>query len=135
LPSETDEAVKKRRARQQRNKDLIDYSIKRLFKSPQRSLNSRAPQFKWGDIVKHAAVKGERWMSKNVDNTYRINKLFRHNEKNYRIEKVREYYNHKYKTNRSEWKTHGNVDIFQLQNVLRELVNRMTEHLQDNSKL
>jgi len=82
------------------------------------------------------ATKGERWQSKKQEQkNYRINNLFRHSEQSYRIEKVPEYYNQKYKTNRSEWKIHGNVDIFQLQNVLKELVNRMTEHLQDNTKL
>jgi len=70
-----------------------------------------------------------------VDNTYLINKLFRHNEQSYRIEKVREYYNQKYKTNKSEWKFHRNIDIFRLQNVLSELVNRIRGHLQENTKL
>jgi len=78
-PSETDEAVMKRQARLQRNNDPKVYSIKRLFKSPQRNLSSETPKFKWSDIAKHAAVKGKRWQSKNrpTENTYRINKLFR----------------------------------------------------------
>jgi len=54
-PRETDEAVLRRQARLQRNKD------------PQRSLSSKTPRFKWGDIAKHAAFKGKRWQSKNTN--------------------------------------------------------------------
>jgi len=94
---ETKEAVLKLQARQQRNNDPKVYSIKRLFKSPQRSSSSETPRFMWSEIAKHAGVKSERWQSKNTKNTYRIDKLFRHNEQSYIIEKVREYYNQKYK--------------------------------------
>ena len=109
------------------------YSLRRLFKSPQRI--SPKPRFDWKAIAKHAAKKGERYQSRKQDNSYRIAKLFRNNEKDYRIEKINEYYVHKYRTTRSEWKVYGSVDIFQMHDVISELVNRMTHGLQDNVKL
>ena len=46
-----------------------------------------------------------------------------------------EYYYERYNTTRSDWKVFGDVDIFQLHNVLAELVNKMTINLPKNVKL
>jgi hypothetical protein len=110
-----------------------DYSIKNLFKQPQYSRSK--PNFQWRDIAKHAALKAQRLQAQKQDNIQRIAKLFRDNKNTYKIEKTYEYYYEKYKTKRSEWKVFGDIDIFQVRDVISELVNRMTEGLPDNVKL
>ena len=119
-----------------KNDDKV-YSIKRLFKPPhQKAL----PNFDFKQIAQHAANKGakntRRLQLQKQDNTYRITKLFRDKKSNqYKIEKINEYYNEKYKALRSAWKIHGDVDIFQIHEVLTELVNKMTATLPENVKL
>ena len=41
----------------------------------------------------------------------------------------------KFKSIRSEWKIYGDVDIFQVHNVITELINRMTEGQPENVRL
>jgi hypothetical protein len=129
---ETAEAAAIREERKNRV-GLKDYSIKHLFKQPQYSRSK--PNFEWPDIAKHAALKAQRLQAQKQDNIQRIAKLFRDNKNTYKIEKTYEYYYEKYKTKRSEWKVFGDIDIFQVHDVISELVNRMTEGLPDNVKL
>jgi hypothetical protein len=128
-PSETN-AVREARRKPK------DYSIKRLFKPPQHSQRSKTkPNFQWSDIAKHASKKAERRQSQKQDNIFRLAKLFRDNKNSYRIEKTGEYYYNKYKAMRSEWKVFGDIDIFQVHDVISELVNRITAGLPENVKL
>jgi hypothetical protein len=129
---ETAEATAIREERKNRG-EPEDYSIKNLFKQPQYSRSK--PNFQWRDIAKHAALKAQRLQAQKQDNIQRIAKLFRDNKNTYKIEKTYEYYYEKYKTKRSEWKVFGDIDIFQVHDVISELVNRMTEGLPDNVKL
>jgi len=53
------------------------------------------------------------------------------------IEKLYKYRFDKFKSVRSEWKIYGDVDnyIFQVHNVVTELINRMTEGQPENVRL
>jgi len=53
----------------------------------------------------------------------------------YQINKIREYRNDKFRADRSDWQISGPVDIFQVNEVITQLVDKMTENLQDNVKL
>jgi len=55
--------------------------------------------------------------------------------KPYKIEKIREYRNDKFRTDRSDWQISGPADIFQVNEVITQLVDKMTENLRDNAKL
>ena len=89
----------------------------------------------WSEIAKQAAKKALRREAKKQDETYRVAKFFRDNEHSYRIEKIREYNNGRFKTTRSDWKIYGDIDIFQLNNVISELIYKMTTGLPENVKL
>jgi len=67
--------------------------------------------------------------------TKTIAKLFRENKNNYKIEKLREYNYSKFSTTRSEYKICGDVDIFQMHNVIEELIGKMAAGLPENVKL
>ena len=41
----------------------------------------------------------------------------------------------KFKSIRSEWKVFGDIDIFQVYNIINELINQMTEGQPENVKL
>jgi len=94
-------------------------------------------QFTFSGITKHAARKVQRSKSRkqDTDTPYRIAKLFTDNANSYRIEKVHEYRYDKCKSIRSEWKSYGEVDIFQVHNVVTELINRTTEGHPENVRL
>jgi hypothetical protein len=87
------------------------------------------------DIAKHEALKAQRLQAQKQDNIFRLAKLFRDNKNSYRIEKTGEYYYSNYKTKRSEWKVFGDIDIFQVHDVMSELVNSITVDLPENVKL
>jgi len=77
-------------------------------------------------------LKKEHPVDCNIPNIYRES----HSDcKPYRIERTRFYKYSKYQTVRSEWKIFGPVDIFQVNDVIVELVNKMTANLPDNAKL
>ena len=94
------------------------------------------PKFSFSDIAKQAAVKAQRRINRNEEpDTYKITKLFRNNVNNYRIVKERDYTYDRFNAARSEWKIYGDVDIFQIQEVIYNLVNRMVEGLPENVRL
>jgi hypothetical protein len=69
---------------------------------------------------------------------FHIPNIFResHSELNpYKIEKIRAYRNDKFRTDRSDWQISGPVDIFQVNDVIAKLVDRMTANLPDNVKI
>ena len=105
------------------------YSLKNLFyeKKPKSK-----PKFELKEVFKHAAKKAQRRINRKQED-YKISKLFITN--NYKIVKEREYTYNKFNTIRSEWKIYGDIDIFQTQQVINNLVIRMTEGLPDNVKL
>ena len=90
------------------------YSIKQLFKEPKVKLK---PKFTLKDVAKHASKKAQR-MNKKQDDVYRVAKLYKGNKNNYRIEKIREYKYRKFNSTRSEWKIHGDVDLFDMHSVI-----------------
>jgi len=121
-------------SRKHRNtvKNLFTDTKETAYKSKQQK-----PQFTFSDIAKQAARKAQRRKSRkqDTDTPYRIAKLLRDNANSYRIKKVYEYRYDKFKSIRSEWKIYGDVDIFQVHNVITELINRMTEGQPENVRL
>jgi len=67
--------------------------------------------------------------------TYFIKSLFKHYTEDYKISKINTYYNEMFKTERSDWKIVGSIDIFRMNNVIAELVHKMTENQPKNVKL
>jgi len=51
------------------------------------------------------------------------------------LKKTREHRYDRFESVRSEWKIYGDVDIFQVHNVMTELINRMTEGQPENVRL
>ena len=51
------------------------------------------------------------------------------------MKKTREHRYDRFESVRSEWKIYGDVDIFQVHNVMTELINRMTEGQPENVRL
>ena len=49
--------------------------------------------------------------------------------------KISDYYSTKYRTRVSEWKIAGLVNLFNIYNVMKDLVHKMTEHLPPNAKV
>ena len=114
------------------------YSVKHLFK--QLKKKPKKPDFSYSDIAKHAAKKAQRSRTKQLqqdtDEIYRVARLFKSKQnKIYRIEKIREYKFDTFNSTRSHWKIHGDVNIFQINTVIEELIRKMTEGLSDNVKL
>jgi len=116
--------------RKQKHTDDKIYSVKRLFTESKRQTSK--PQFTFADVAQHAARKAQRQALRKQVNDFRVAKLFRDNTTSYRIEKVREYKYNKFNTTRSEYKIYGEVDIFQMYNVLEELIHKMTSGLPEN---
>ena len=93
------------------------------------------PKFEPKEIFKQAAKKAQRRINRKQQKDYKISKLFRNNVNDYKIVKEHEYIYNKFHTTRSEWKIYGDIDIFKTQEVINNLVARMTEGLPDNVKL
>jgi len=87
------------------------------------------------DEAKRAARKAKQLERAAQDHTYRLVKLFKSKNNNYRIEKIHEYKIEKFNTTRSDWKIFGHVDIFKIHDVIQELIARMTDGLTDNVKV
>jgi hypothetical protein len=66
---------------------------------------------------------------------FKIPNIFRESQKLYTIDKINEYHVAKFKTFRSEWKIFGQVDLYQVNNVIKDLVNRMMADLPENVKI
>jgi len=69
---------------------------------------------------------------------FHIPNIFRESHsdiKPYKIEKIREYRNDKFRADRSDWQILGPVDIFQVNEVIMLLVDKMTGNSPDNVKL
>jgi len=69
---------------------------------------------------------------------FHIPNIFRESHsdiKPYKIGKICAYRNDKFRTDRSDWQISGPVDIFQINEVITQLVDRMTTNLPENVKL
>lgn len=64
-----------------------------------------------------------------------VRKLFKHCKSEYEIIKVSQYHSQKFKSEVSNWKITGTVDIFEINLAITELVEKMTENLPPNVKL
>ena len=93
------------------------------------------PKFTFSDVARHAALKGQKREQRKQVDDFRIANLFKSNKHKYSIEKVREYKYRKFNTSRAEYEICGDVDIFQVHDVITELINKMTIGLPDNVKL
>jgi len=71
----------------------------------------------------------------NTDEIYRVAKLFKSKQNSYRIKQAREYKFDKFNSTRFHWKIYGDVIVFQIHTVIKELIRKMTEGLSDNVKL
>ena len=109
-------------------------TVKHLFTEPG---EKHKPQFTFSDIAKLAARKAQIRKSRkqDTDTPYRIAKLFRKTKVVTELKKTREHRYDRFESVRSEWKIYGDVDIFQVHNVMTELINRMTEGQPENVRL
>ena len=64
-----------------------------------------------------------------------VKSLFKHTSDSFKINKINEYYNDKFKTNVSDWKIFGSINLFNIHRAIAELIRRMTSHLPQNSKI
>src|SRR3989442_1559255 len=53
----------------------------------------------------------------------------------FKIINITQYYSERYKTNVSTWKITGEVDLFNIHNVIVKLIETMTEHLPSNTRI
>jgi predicted small metal-binding protein len=99
--------------------------------------NTRKEQFK--KVAEDAAKRGERRVRqklKAADQDYEgVRRVFKHVKSDYKITKISQYNNQKYKTQMSNWKITGTVDIFEINSAIAELVQKMTENQPPNVKL
>ena len=106
----------------ERSKDAV-YTIKRLFKE---TTEKSKPKFTFSDVARHTAIKARKRKLRKPVEDFRIASLFKSNRHDYKIEKIKEHKYNKFNTSRSEYKIFGDVDIFQVHNVITELINKMT---------
>ena len=79
--------------------------------------------------------KATRKIKRESDVIFHIPNIFRTSVEKPYIEKIHEYRNEKYNTDSSEWKIYGHVDFYQVNNIIKDLIERMTVNLPDNVKL
>ena len=64
-----------------------------------------------------------------------VKSLFKHTSDSFKINKINEYYNAKFKASISDWKIYGSINLFNIHRAIAELIRRMTSHLPQNSKI
>src|SRR5271156_1547031 len=69
----------------------------------------------------------------NVRDSLKLHLAFKDN--NYTIVKLTDRYVDKFKTREARWKIEGDVDLFSINKLLRELIAKMTENVNPNSKV
>ena len=70
------------------------------------------------------------------DKFHSVKSFFKNSEhRDLNIIRLSKYYSSKYQTRVTEWKIRGSVDLFNIQNAITELINRMTENINLNSKI
>ena len=119
---------------------LFEDEEKRTAKKIKKEKPKCRPEFNWKQIAQHAARKAQRKFDQkqNLTNDFHVPNIFRESysaEKPYRIEKINEYHYEKFKTDRSEWKIFGHVDLYDVNKVIKDLIDKMTANLPDNVKL
>jgi len=91
-------------------------------------------------VAKEAAEAGFRKLFKtNIEdekNKYHfVKSLFKQMKDEYTINKVQTHYNNKYRTTITDWKINGEVNLFNVNKVIRDLVQKITEGLPDNVRI
>ena len=113
---------------------VADRDIKSKYK-----FKATEPKFSFKDIAFQAAKVASRKEKKNLEvpkeKYHFLKSLFNNKEDAYEIHKISDYYSEKYKTRLSEWKISGTVDMFNMHETMKVLVQRMTEHIPDNCKI
>ena len=86
-----------------------------------------------------AARKGARRLAakknEEEDKYHFAKSLFKESSDTFEIEKISEYYSTKYKTSVSTWRVNGSVNLFNIHQVIVELINKMMQKLPENSKI
>ena len=94
---------------------------------------------KFKDIAIQAAKVANRKEKKRAqehkEKYHFVKSLFKNNKDSYEIHKISDYYNEKYKSRLSQWKISGTVDMFNIHNTMKDLIQRMTEQIPINSKI
>src|SRR5271157_3371990 len=94
---------------------------------------------KFKDIAIQAAKVANRKEKKRAqehkEKYHFVKSLFKNNKDSYEIHKISDYYNDKYKSRLSQWKISGTVDMFNIHNTMKDLIQRMTEQIPINSKI
>ena len=88
--------------------------------------------------LKNLLIRKEKiisYLEEPKENYHFLKSLFKNKKDGYENHKIREYYSEKYKTRLSEWKISGTVDIFNMNNTMKDLIQRMTEQMPINSKI
>jgi hypothetical protein len=86
------------------------------------------PEFHRIQIARHAVKRAQRKIKRNSTTDFHFPNIFREShsdEKTYRIEKVNLYHYEKFKTDRSKWKIYCRVDLYQVKNVIKDLIDGM----------
>ena len=125
-------------ARSQRlQKDFQPYSNS-SFKSCAQKIKANSVN-KFKDIAIQAAKVANRKEKKRAqehkEKYHFVQSLFTNNKDSYEIHKISDYYNEKYKSRLSQWKISGTVDMFNIHNTMKDLIQRMTEQIPINSKI
>ncbi len=128
-------------------KQLKPKDYKKIFSPIARQVakaaNKRKPSMDLRQMFRKVAMQAAKKANRNQkkkaeepeDNFHFIKSLYKNTNDDYEINKVSEYYSNKYKTTVSDWKLSGSVNLFNINNVMKDLIQKMTEHLHPNSKI
>src|SRR5271155_3942447 len=120
-----DLAVKKLRDNLLTNPDVIKKQSERSKKQ-------------WKSISNEVTeIARRRMIQNNVKTNFKdsLKLHFAFKDNNYTIVKLTDRYVDKFKTREARWKIEGDVDLFSINKVLRELIAKMTENVNQNSKV
>ena len=115
-------------------------AIKRNMKWNEEAQKTRNERYhkRYRDVAKEAAESGQKRLARtNIEQSNKLHfvkSLFKESTK-YNIEKIREYYVDKFRTNLSEWKILGKVNLFNIHQAIRDLIDRMTANLAANVRI
>jgi len=116
-------------------RDVADQQIKREYGDRPSSTQQSSSHFKqiFSNIAKQAAKVAKRKQVKvseeKADKLHFIKLLYKDSEEKYQINNISKYYSTKYKTDITTWKISGSVNFFNINKVMKQLIQRMTERL------
>jgi hypothetical protein len=121
------------------NKEDKIKEIKENLKLDEKVKMIREERFRklYKNIAIEAAEEGQRKINKKEYKEYHfVKSLFKERDtEDYKIIKIKEYRVEKFKTNLSEWKIEGHVNLYNIHKAIRDLVDNMTFHLPENIKI